>query len=194
VRRRFITSRVANNRDAFAGCAGSDPPPDEATTVRETDRKTSAMVRILASGELPCDLAPVRRAIHAALRPYGVPAGARVGLAFVDDFVMKELNVRHRGVPRTTDVLSFGQALPRSARGAAAARALAREADGEIEVGDIVISGAQAARQARRRRQALVREVAFLAAHGALHLLGFEDDTREGYREMVRLGTDALGR
>lgn len=143
------------------------------------------------SGEPPCTLAPVRRAIHAAVRPYGVPAGARVGLAFVDDIVMKELNRRHRGTPRTTDVLSFGQALPRGAKGAAAARALVREVDGGIEVGDIVISGAQAARQAKRRGQPLVREVAFLAAHGALHLLGFEDDTREGYREMVALGTAA---
>lgn len=146
------------------------------------------------SGEPPCDLATVRRAVHAAVRPYGVPPGARVGLAFVDDFVMKGLNRRHRGKPRTTDVLSFGQALPRGAKGAAAARALVQEVDGGLEVGDIVISGAQAARQAKRRRQPLVREVAFLAAHGALHLLGFEDDTREGYREMVTLGTAALAR
>jgi len=148
-------------------------------------------MRILVSGHPPCELAPVRRAIHAAVRPYGVPAGARVGLAFVDDFVMKELNGRHRGKSRTTDVLSFGQALPPGAKGAAAIRALVRDVDGELEVGDIVISAAQAARQARRRRQPLVREVAFLAAHGALHLLGFEDDTHEGYGEMVALGTAA---
>lgn len=146
------------------------------------------------SGQPPCDLAPVRRAIHSAVRPYGVPAGARVGLAFVDDFVMKELNGRHRGKARTTDVLSFGQAVPSGAKGSAAVRALVRDVDGELDVGDIVISGAQAARQARRRRQPLVREVAFLAAHGALHLLGFEDDTHEGYLEMVALGTAATTR
>ncbi len=140
----------------------------------------------------PCEIAPVRAAIHAALRPYHLPAGARVGLAFVDDFLMKELNTRHRQKPRTTDVLSFGQSLPRGAKGGSAVRALVRELDGELEVGDIVISGAQARRQARRRGQPLSREVAFLAAHGALHLLGFEDDTRDGYREMVRLGTAAL--
>lgn len=150
------------------------------------------MVRIAVTGEAPCDLGPVRAAIHAALRPYRLPAGARVGLAFVDDFLMKELNARHRRKPKTTDVLSFGQQLPRGAKGESAVRALAREVDGELEVGDIVISGAQAARQARRRGQPLVREVAFLAAHGALHLLGFEDDTRDGYREMVLLGTAAL--
>ena len=144
------------------------------------------------TGEAPCDLAPVRSAIHAAVRPYGIPAGARIGLAFVDDYLMKELNGRHRHKRRTTDVLSFGQLLPRGAKGAEAVRALARDVDGELEVGDIVISGAQAARQARRRRHPLVREVAFLAAHGALHLLGFEDETREGYTEMVRLGPASL--
>jgi probable rRNA maturation factor len=151
-------------------------------------------VRISVSGEPPCDLAPIRAAIRAALRPYGVPAGARVGLAFVDDFVMKELNARYRRKPRTTDVLSFGQRLPSGAKGESAVRALVREVDGELEVGDIVISGPQAARQARRRRHPLAREVAFLAAHGALHLLGFEDDTPASYREMVALGTAALRR
>jgi rRNA maturation RNase YbeY len=89
-------------------------------------------------------------------------------------------------------VLSFGQRLPRGAKGESASRALVRDVDGELELGDIVISGAQAARQARRRKHPLAREVAFLAAHGALHLLGFEDDTRAGYDEMVRLGTAAI--
>jgi probable rRNA maturation factor len=103
---------------------------------------------------------------------------------------MRELNRTYRTKDRTTDVLSFGQAVGR-AKGERAVRKLARDADGELDVGDIVISAAQAARQAKRRSHPLVREIAFLAAHGALHLLGFEDDTPAGYREMVRLGTAA---
>lgn len=149
-------------------------------------------MRITVTGGAPVDLAAVRRAIRAALRPYGVPRDAAVALAFVDDERMRELNRRHRRTDRTTDVLSFGQRLPRRAKGATAAAALAREADGTLELGDIVISAAQAARQARRGRRSLDREVAFLAAHGALHLLGFEDETPAGYREMVRLGTAAV--
>ena len=113
-------------------------------------------------------------------------------LAFVDDAAMRELNSRYRRKDRTTDVLSFGQSLPRRTKGTAAAASLRREADGTLELGDVVISGAQAARQAKRRRWALATEVAFLAAHGALHLLGYEDDTSAGYREMLRLGRDAL--
>ena len=113
-------------------------------------------------------------------------------LAFVDDAAMRDLNLRYRRKDRTTDVLSFGQSLPRRAKGTAAATALRREADGTLELGDVVISGAQAARQAKRRRWPLATEVAFLAAHGALHLLGYDDDTSTGYREMLRLGRDAL--
>jgi probable rRNA maturation factor len=107
---------------------------------------------------------------------------------------MRELNRRYRRKDRTTDVLSFGQSLRRGAKGTIAASTLKREADGTLELGDVVISGAQAARQAKRRRWPLATEVAFLAAHGALHLLGFEDDTTSGYREMLRLGNDALPR
>jgi len=110
----------------------------------------------------------------------------------VDDDAMRELNRRYRRKDLTTDVLSFGQSLRRGAKGTTAAALLRREADGTLELGDVVISGARAARQAKRRRWPLATEVAFLAAHGALHLLGFEDETRAGYREMLRLGHDAL--
>ena len=130
--------------------------------------------------------------MRAALRPYGVTKDAELVLAFVNDAEMRELNRRYRCKDRTTDVLSFGQSLRRGAKGTRAAAALKREADGTLELGDVVISGSQAARQAKRRRWPLATEVAFLAAHGALHLLGFEDDTSAGYREMLRLGHEAL--
>lgn len=130
--------------------------------------------------------------MRAALRPFGVTKDAELVLAFVDDAEMRELNRRYRRKDRTTDVLSFGQSLRRGAKGTTAAAALKREADGTLELGDVVISRAQAARQAKRRRWPLTTEVAFLAAHGALHLLGFDDETSAGYREMLRLGHEAL--
>ena len=130
--------------------------------------------------------------MRAALSPFGVTRDAELVLAFVDDAAMRELNRRYRRKDRTTDVLSFGQSLPPRAKGVTAAASLKREADGTLELGDVVISGAQAARQAKRRRWPLTTEVAFLAAHGALHLLGYEDDTTTGYREMLRLGKEAL--
>jgi len=130
--------------------------------------------------------------MRAAARPYRIPVGAVVTLAFVDDDEMRALNKRYRRKDKTTDVLSFGDALPRGVRGTAAAKRLSPDPDGVIRVGDVVISGAQAARQARRRRCPLGDEIAFLAAHGVLHLLGFDDQTQRGYREMLALGRDAV--
>ncbi len=149
-------------------------------------------MRIPVRGTPPCELVLARRAMRAAVRPYGLPPDAALTLAFVDDETMRALNRRYRRMDRTTDVLSFGQRLPRRSRGAGAVPALARDVDGALDLGDVVISGAQAARQARRRRWTLESEVAFLAAHGALHLLGFDDGTTAGYREMRALGTAAL--
>lgn len=151
-------------------------------------------MRITVTGVSPCDLALARAALRAAVAHAGLPADAAVTLAFVDDARMRELNSRYRGIRRVTDVLSFGQPLPEGARGADAAALLRRDADGSLEVGDVVIAGAVAARQARRRRVSLAAEVAFLAAHGALHLLGYEDETPAGHREMRRRGAEALRR
>jgi len=150
-------------------------------------------VRVAVSGEAPCDLAPVRAAMRRAARPYGIGAAASVHLAFVTDLEMRALNRRFRKIDRTTDVLSFGEALPPGVRGEAAVRFLRKGSTGTLELGEIAISAGQAARQARRRRRPLASEVAFLAAHGLLHLLGFEDETPAGYREMLRLGHDAAG-
>ncbi|HEX9495708.1 MAG TPA: rRNA maturation RNase YbeY [Candidatus Limnocylindria bacterium] len=128
--------------------------------------------------------------MRAAVKPYGLPADARITVAFVEDDEMRALNKRYRKKDKTTDVLSFGQRTGR-AKGEKAVRRLERDPDGALEVGDVLISAAVAGRQAKRRGHPLRREIAFLAAHGALHLLGFEDETPAGYREMVRLGSAA---
>jgi probable rRNA maturation factor len=130
--------------------------------------------------------------MQAAAKPYRVPSGTEVTLAFVDDDAMRVLNHRYRRKDKTTDVLSFGDELPAGVRGQDAARRLAAGPDGVIHLGDVVVSVAQAARQARRRRWPLASEVAFLAAHGVLHLLGYDDETDSGYREMLALGRKAV--
>jgi probable rRNA maturation factor len=151
-------------------------------------------MRIAIAGDAPCDLAPIRRAIRRAARPYRLPRDAEVQVAFISDQDMRALNKRFRRIDRTTDVLSFGEAIPPRDRGAGALAHLEKRRaanGGRFDLGEILISPAQAERQARRRRRPVGAEVAFLAAHGVLHLLGYEDETPAGYREMVRLGHDA---
>ena len=151
-------------------------------------------MRIAIAGEAPCELAPIRQAIRRAVRSYGLPRDAEVHLTFVSNEEMRALNKRFRRIDNTTDVLSFGEAIPARDRGAAAiAHINGRRAEngGRFDLGEILISPEQASRQARRRKRPVMEEVAFLAAHGVLHLLGYEDETPAGYREMVRLGHDA---
>jgi probable rRNA maturation factor len=151
-------------------------------------------MRIAIVGEAPCEVAAVRQAIRRAVRPFRLPPDAEVDVAFVSDAQMRALNKRFRGIDKTTDVLSFGEAIPARDRGARAiAHINGRRAEngGRFDLGEILISPRQATRQARRRKRSVVEEIAFLAAHGVLHLLGYEDETPIGYREMLRLGQDA---
>ena len=151
-------------------------------------------MRIAIAGEAPCELAPIRQAIRRAVRPFGLPRDAEVQVAFVSDAEIRALNKRFRRIDKATDVLSFGEAIPARDRGARALAHIDRrraENGGRFNLGDILISPEQASRQARRRKRSVVDVVALLAAHGVLHLLGFEDETPAGYREMLRLGHDA---
>jgi probable rRNA maturation factor len=153
-------------------------------------------MRIAIAGEAPCELAPIRQAIRRVVRPYRLPPDAEVHVAFISDEEMRALNKRFRRIDKTTDVLSFGETIPPRERGKGAIALIngrRSENGGRFDLGEILISPDQAARQARRRRRAVGEEVAFLAAHGVLHLLGYEDETPAGYREMLRLGHDATG-
>jgi len=153
-------------------------------------------MRIAIAGEAPRELAPIRQAIRRAVRPYGLPPDAEVHVAFVSDDEMRAANKKFRRIDKTTDVLSFGEAIPARDRGAGAIEHInGRRAEngGRFDLGEILISAEQAGRQARRRKRPVMEEVAFLAAHGVLHLLGYEDETPAGYREMLRLGQHATG-
>jgi len=98
--------------------------------------------------------------------------GKSFTLAFVSDKKMRELNSFFRGKNTTTDVLSFPF-----------------EADEfDIEknnLGDVVISLEQAAKQATENNLTFETEIKQLVLHGILHLCGYDHETDAG--EMNRL-------
>jgi probable rRNA maturation factor len=98
-------------------------------------------------------------------------AGATI--AFVSDRTMRELNRMWRGKRVTTDVLSF----PAGQTGF--------EKQAGLNLGDIVISVEQAARQAKEHGLSFESEVSQLILHGLLHLSGYDHETDQG--EMNRL-------
>ena len=98
-------------------------------------------------------------------------AGSSLTVAFVRDPRMRELNLRFRGKPRSTDVLSFpaGDGF---------------EAD---YLGDIVISADTAARQSEEAGHTVEREVSELVIHGVLHLCGYDHETDRGQMNRLEL-------
>jgi len=97
---------------------------------------------------------------------------------------MRALNRRSLRHDYVTDVLAFpygrakGQGTIEHGRSLLAAE---REA-----FGDIVICLPQARRQALRHGHSLLEELVILAAHGALHLAGYGDETPNRRRRMFR--------
>ncbi|MDN5345240.1 MAG: putative rRNA maturation factor [Clostridia bacterium] len=113
------------------------------------------------------------RALQEAARAEGIDVRAEVGLTLVDDAAMQDLNREYRGVDAPTDVLSF--ALEEAGPGEPAYT----DPGADRLLGDIVIAVPTASRQAEQYGHSLAREMAFLAVHGFLHLLGYDHRTAE---------------
>ena len=111
-----------------------------------------------------------------------------MSVLLTDDAEIHALNRQYRGYDKPTDVLSFAQNETLSD-----APPMPQIPGEPIVLGDIVISVDTAVRQAATHGLALDDELALLAVHGLLHLLGFEDETAEGAAEMRVRERDILG-
>ncbi len=95
-------------------------------------------------------------------------AEGEISIVLTDDETIHGYNRDFRGVDRPTDVLSFP-----SSEG----EELIGIPDGHL--GDIMISVETAERQAKELGHSTEREIAFLAVHGTLHVLGYDHMTPE---------------
>jgi len=116
--------------------------------------------------------------LQAAAEAEGV-SDAEVCVTLTDDDRIHELNRTWRGIDRPTDVLSFPLREPGEGE-----TAVHEAPEGPEPLGDIVISVPRAAEQAAQYGHSFERELAFLAVHGFLHLLGYDHQTPDEEREM----------
>lgn len=98
----------------------------------------------------------IRRAARAALRFEGVRDG-EMSVTLLDDAEIAELNSRFLDHAGPTDVIAFPL-----------------YEDGEPPVGDVYIGCDQAVRQAQANGVDVLEELARLAIHGTLHVLGYD--------------------
>jgi probable rRNA maturation factor len=111
----------------------------------------------------------LREAAEATLGHKRVEEAYDLTVVVTGDQVLRELNRRHRGLDRSTDVLAF----PNETRGPFVdVPALLRY------LGDVIISFPQAETQALEAGNDLSAELQLLVVHGVLHLLGYDDQTQ----------------
>lgn len=102
------------------------------------------------------------------------PHFCEVSFSFADEEEIRRLNAAYRDKDAVTDVLSFPQYDDLC------------ELDNEEEIclGDVVICGRVARRQAEEYGHSYERELLYLFVHSILHLLGYDHMEEEEKRQM----------
>lgn len=121
-----------------------------------------------------------------SLRYEGFENKCEISLSFVSNEEIRHINKQFRGIDRETDVLSFPQLTFEEGEEAE------KNENGEIILGDIIISVEKAKAQAEEYGHSLKREIAFLTAHSMLHLMGYDHMTEEEEKDMFKRQRDIL--
>jgi probable rRNA maturation factor len=106
----------------------------------------------------------------------GGEAVTELSLVFTDDAHSRELNRKHRGKDKPTNVLSFPQA-----------------AGGPL-LGDVVLAAETVYLEAELAKQPVEEHIAHLIIHGFLHLIGYDHTVDEDAERMETLERAALAR
>jgi probable rRNA maturation factor len=102
-----------------------------------------------------------------------------LSLRLTDDAEIQSLNAQYRQKDQPTDVLAFAALEAISALPAAALQEM------PLYLGDMVISVETATAQAAQQGHSLKQELAWLAAHALLHLLGWDHPDEESLLKML---------
>ncbi len=106
-----------------------------------------------------------------------------VSLIITGDDELEKLNRQYRGKEGPTDVLSFSYLEPDTEE----------VQQGEaLAIGDIYISLDRALSQANEAGTTMGMEIALLAIHGLLHLVGYEHDSTSGMEKMHKKEQEML--
>lgn len=97
-------------------------------------------------------------------------------IVFVTPEQIRKLNSQYRNIDKPTDVLSFVND------------------NFDKSLGDIFINIKQAKLQANDYGHSIIREMAFLAVHGYLHLRGYDHETKEDEKIMIEKQEEILNK
>ncbi|MBR6223549.1 MAG: rRNA maturation RNase YbeY [Lachnospiraceae bacterium] len=138
----------------------------------------------------------IRSVIAEALIFVSCPYDCEVNVTLVDDERIRELNNEFRNIDSSTDVLSFPMIDFETAGDFSVCESDPADyftgEDGELMLGDIVISVDHVFAQAEEYGHSVKRELAFLVAHSMLHLSGYDHIDDDERLEMERMQDEIL--
>lgn len=126
--------------------------------------------------------AEIKKLLEFSFKELGLHPDCDLSLAFINDTEMEELHLKWMNLPGSTDVMSFPMDELKP-----------NHPDPGI-LGDIVISPIFARTQAEKAGHSFEHEVKILAAHGLLHLLGYDHQEVSEEKIMFKLQEDLVKR
>lgn len=132
----------------------------------------------------PADIRAVKRGIRATLNHQlkKIDQKIVISLVLTTDKKIQKLNAEWRGKNKPTNILSFPSG------------ALENISDypRELPLGDLVLAYETCNTEAQKMAIKLPRHLTHLAAHGCLHLLGYDHETDADHRQMLRVELQIL--
>ena len=132
----------------------------------------------------------LRKVIRTALAAEGVDFPCEVDVSVTSDAGIQEINREMRQVDAPTDVLSFP--VFDLAPGQLPGPEDADPGTGLVPLGDMVISMERVHAQAREFGHSSRRELAYLAVHSVLHLLGYDHLDEGPMKQQMRAREEAI--
>ena len=132
----------------------------------------------------------LRKVIRTALPAQGVDFPCEVDVLVTDDGGIHAINREMRQVDRPTDVLSFPEF--ELTPGELPGPEDAAPGTGLVPLGDMVISMEHVAAQAKEYGHSNRRELAYLAVHSVLHLLGYDHMDEGAQKAQMRGREEAI--
>ena len=150
--------------------------------------------QVMISSEVEEDVAGIEallmEVIPAALDREGVEVPCEIDVLLTDDQGIQEINREQRGVDAPTDVLSFPMfdLTPGDKPGSENAD----PGSGLVPLGDMVLNLDRARVQGEEYGHGEKRELAYLAVHSILHLLGYDHLDEGPMKQQMREREEAI--
>lgn len=154
------------------------------------------MIEWLRDADLPEDiLEKMEKAANVSPECEGIRIPCFVTVRLCGDDEIEKINAAHRGIERSTDVLSFPSvAYPAGMTAGECEKLLKQEYDDETGacfLGDIIISVPHLYAQAEEYGHSPEREATYLLVHGICHLMGY-DHMNENDKKRMRMKEEEI--